>query len=69
MSRKIRKQKVAEKKVAMFLYAYHVLLCLLFEGIEIISIKEQGKHKGTTVPVCLVLISVKEHVFLFAYKK
>ena len=36
-------------------------------GSEKVSTKEQDKHKGTTVPVGLVLVSVKEHMFLFAY--
>ena len=26
-----------------------------------------SKHKGTRVPLCLLKISIKEHVFLYAY--
>ena len=32
-----------------------------------VSIKEQDKHKGTSVPLGLFLVSVKEHMFLYAY--
>ena len=31
-----------------------------------VSIKEQDKHKGTSVPLGSFLVSVKEHMFLYA---
>ena len=41
-----------------FLYAYRVPFCLLLKGVVIISIKEQGKHKGTRAR--LQKVSIKE---------
>ena len=38
-------------------------------GSKKVSIKEQDKPKGTSVPLRLFLVSVKEHMFLYAYQK